>query len=678
MDLAIITNAVTLLQPTDMLFITAGVLIGIILAAVPGLSGSIGIAILLPFTYLLPPITSLATLGGLYAGAMYGGSISAILLNIPGCGAAVATALDGYPMAQQGKAADALYASAFASFFGGLVGIVALTFLIDPLSRLSLKFGPVEFFWLAVLGISTLASLTASNIIKGLMAGMLGIFLSLVGLDPLTGTDRFSFGIPELSSGVPIVPIIIAMFAVPQLLKFLENQDMSVGPYTSRPGVGKQMFKMVFSRLILVMIKSSIVGTIVGIIPGAGGYVASLVAYTETKGASKDPSSFGRGNVIGVVAAESANSATAGGALVPTLTFGIPGSNITAVLIGALLLHGFEPGPDLFVSDAPLIYAFIMTLYFSYFVMLLFGIVGPRYFSLLLKVRSNYIISSFLVICVIGSYAIRSNMTDVYLMLVLGILGYLIQKVEIPLAPVVLGLILGPLAEKGLRHGLQLGGLKESVWSYFFLRPISLAIIILTIVFLLFPFYQSKRRKKFELKMMKDDNFRQKTDIKLNAGKKPVDFVISGIVVVLSVVGFFSLGNDIEGARIFPILCFSVFIILSVLLIFQNLMRTGWASALNGGWCGLPSIPWKNFVTVSAAYILFILSIQWIGFVASSFIFIFVVVIYTDYEKAGIPVNKLFFKYLVFTIIATLGIYLLFIRVLNLSLPMNLMDFIFG
>ena len=678
MDWSIITDAVSLLQPTDIFFITAGVLIGIIVAAIPGLSGSIGIAILLPFTYLLTPITSLATLGGLYAGAMYGGSISAILLNIPGCGAAVATAFDGYPMAQQGKAANALYASALASFFGGLLGVVALTFLIHPLSKLSLRFGPVEFFWLAVLGISTLASLTATNLIKGLMAGMFGIFLSLVGLDPLTGTDRFSFGIAELTSGVPIVPIIIAMFAVPQLLKFLEKQDMSIGPYVRNPGIGKQIFKMIFSRYLLILLKSSVIGTIIGIIPGAGGYVASLVAYTETMGASKDQKSFGKGNISGVIAAEAANSATAGGALVPTLTFGIPGSNITAVLIGALLLHGFEPGPDLFVSDAPLIIAFIITLYFSYFVMLLFGIFGPRYFSLFLKVPSNYIISSFLVICVIGAYAIRSNMTDVYLMLGLGLFGYVIQKMEIPLAPVVLGLILGPLAEKGLRHGLQLGGLKEPLLSYFFLRPISLSIIIITIIFLLFPFYQNWRRKRIERKLSETSTSISSPKTNIQKCRKPIDLVISGTVMFLSIVGLFSLDKNIEGARIFPIFCFTTFIILSMFLFAQNIIRKEWASTKEGAWCSLPGVPWKGFVFVGIVYTIYIMVIQWIGFVISSFAFILIITIYADHDKSGIPVTKYLFKYVAFSAFTTTGIYLLFIRILNLTLPMNIIELIFS
>ena len=251
--------------------------------------------------------------------------------------------------------------------------------------------------------------------------------------------------------------------------------------------------------------------------------------------------------MAGVVAAEAANSATAGGALVPTLTFGIPGSNITAVLIGALLLHGFEPGPDLFTNDAPLIFAFIITLYFSYLVMLLFGLIGPKYFSMVLKVRSNFIMSSFLVVSVIGAYAIRSNMTDVYLMLGLGLFGYLIQKVQLPLAPVVLGLILGPLAEKGLRHGLQLGGLKESMFSYFFLRPISMAIIALIVIFLVFPFLQSWRQSKKMARMNSGEKACGSQADQEKPMRKPVDFIIGGLAIGLPLMGIFSMNISWDG-----------------------------------------------------------------------------------------------------------------------------------
>jgi putative tricarboxylic transport membrane protein len=677
LDFQIVMQALTYIHPSDLLYITGGVLTGIVLAAIPGLSGSIGIAILLPFTYLFPPITSLATLGGLYAGAMYGGSISAILLNIPGCGAAVATAFDGFPLAQKGRAADALYASALASFAGGIVGVIALTFMIQPLSRLSLKFGPVEFFWLAVLGISTLASLTAKNIIKGVMAGLMGIFLSLVGLDPLTGTDRFSFNIPQLTSGVPIIPIIIAMFAVPQLLKYLEQQDMSIGPYVPRPGIGREVIAAMFRRMKVLLIKSSVIGTIVGIIPGAGGYVASLVAYTEAKGSSKEPEAFGYGNLDGVVAAESANSATAGGALVPTLTFGIPGSNITAVLIGALLLHGFEPGPDLFVTQGPLVVAFILTLYFSYIVMLVYGLIGPKYFSYFLKIKSNYVISSFLVVCVIGSYAIRSNMMDVYLMLVLGLLGYLIQKMEFPLAPIVLGLILGPLAEKGLRHGITIGEAKGSLLAFFFLRPISIVLIVITILFILFPVFQTYRSRRVARRSPESAG-REESGPVLRT-RILIDVIAGGIIIILSSIGLANLGEYSPDARIFPIFIFTLFIILSAMLIVFNLKRERWAATAEGRWAELPLVPWGKYLLISVLYIIYVAVIQSVGFVISSFVFILILVYLTDTQRHR-PGKHLavFVRYVSFALITTAIIYILFIRVLRLSLPMNFLDLIFG
>jgi putative tricarboxylic transport membrane protein len=534
----------------------------------------------------------------------------------------------------------------------------------------------VEYFWLAMLGISTLASLTAKNMAKGLMAGLIGIFLSLVGLDPLTGTDRFSFGIARLTSGVSIVPVIIAMFAVPQLLKFLEGQVMEIGPYTPRPQVGFQVAGTMLRRMKLLLLKSSVIGTIIGIVPGAGGYVASLVAYTEAKGSSAAPDEFGHGKMEGVVAAEAANSATAGGAIIPTLTFGIPGSNITAVLIGALMLHGFEPGPDLFLSQGPLLVAFIITLYFSYLVMLVFGAVGPKYFSLFLKVRSNYVVASFLVVSVIGTYSMSSNMIDVYLMLLLGLAGYVVQKVNIPLAPVVLGLILGPLAEKGLRHGLELGPLTGSVWGYFFLRPLSMVLIVLIVLFMTLPIYRARRRKAAALSRAEGECRAESHGAEK---RKPMDFALAGVMTALSLAGLASLGDYTPEARIFPVFCFCGFLACSALLVAMNLGRKGWAGPDQGGWGGLPGVPWAKFGLVSVLYFLFVLGMPWIGFMASGTLFMLAVAYIADNEAAyKARPGATAARYVGFSILSAVAIYLVFIKTLNLDLPMRLMDYLFG
>jgi len=678
MDFSLIFESLTCLNFIDLVYISGGVLFGIIVAAIPGLSGSIGMAILLPFTYLLSPIRALVTLGGLYAGSLYGGSISAILLNIPGTGAAVATAIDGYPLAQKGKAPEALYASAFASFIGGIIGTIALLLLVQPLAKFSLKFGPVEFFWLAVLGISTIASLTSKNLIKGVMMGLFGLFLSTIGLDPLTGVDRFSFNIPELTGGVPIVPIIIAMFAIPQVFKYLEEHKMSIGTYNPEAGVGIKVAKLLLYHMKLLLLKSSVIGTIIGIIPGAGGYVASLVAYVEVKSSSKKPEEFGKGKLEGVVAAEAANSATAGGALIPMLTFGIPGSNVTAVMIGALLMHGFEPGPDLFVTHGKIVFTFILSLFFSYIVMLIFGIVGPKFFSKVLNIKRNMIISTLLIICVIGAYSIRGNMTDVILMLILGIIGYFLLKLDFPLPPVVLGLILGTIAEEGLRQGLVLGRLKDSLLGYFFLRPISLVLITLTLIIAVFPFYQEYKSRKFKKREIEEDKIKLSFFSRENK-RKLSDIIISVIIIGISINSLLSLGQYRPESRIFPGFILVSFIFLSTLLIITNLLRKEWASIEEGRWAKLPTIPWFKLSFTLILYTLFVVIFPHIGFIISSFIFMFIILFLTDtdkYLKKKIPYVML--KYFTFSLFMNIVIYFLFIKVLNLYLPVHFVQLIFG
>lgn len=674
MNFEIILIAFANLNILDLVYISGGVLIGIILAAIPGLSGSIGMAILLPFTYLLSPIRSLATLGGLYAGSLYGGSISAVLLNIPGTGAAVATAIDGYPLAQKGKSAEALYASVFASFFGGIVGTIFLLFLVKPLSRLSLKFGPVEFFWLAILGISTIASLTSGNLIKGIIMGLFGLFLSTIGLDPLTGNDRFSFGIPELTGGIHVIPIIISMFAIPQIFKYLEEQVKSIGNYEAKKGVGLKVAKEMIHNMLSILIKSSLIGTIIGIIPGAGGYVASLVAYIETKNSSKDRDEFGSGKLEGVVAAESGNSATAGGALIPMLTFGIPGSNVTAVMIGALLLHGFEPGPDLFAKHGDIVYTFILSLFFSYIVMLIYGIYGPKFFSKILNVRINILVSSLMVICVIGAYSIRNNMTDIIVMLVLGYVGYFFMKLDFPLPPVVLGLILGNIAETGLRQGIALSSVQNSIFLFFFFRPISVVLIILTILIVIFPFYQEFRRKKNVYKESMETKAKVKFSfIKKDKKKKLSDIIVSILFIVFSLYLINLTRQYPPETKIFPIFIFTILIILSVLLIINNIIKKEWASIKEGLFGKFNTIPWFKLIGVMLIYFLFVVTFPEIGFLIGSFIFILVMLFVADtvtYTKKELP--KVILRYIFFSLSFVLIIYFIFIKTLNLYLPINI------
>lgn len=668
-NLELVMEAIRYFSAFDLVFVAIGVLLGVVFAAIPGLSGSIGIAILLPFTYLFAPVTALATLGGLYVGSMYGGSVSAVLLNIPGTGAAVATAIDGYPLAQQGRAQEALYASALASFVGGMIGVVFLLVLIQPLARLSLKFGPPEFFWLAVLGISTIGSLTAKNLLKGLLMGLFGLFLSTIGLDPLMGRNRFTFGISQLTGGIPIIPIIIAMFAVPQVLRYLEDQTVTIGEYVHRKGIGMAVAGQMFRRMKLLILKSSVIGTIVGIVPGAGGYVASLVAYIEAKGSSSDPDEYGKGKLEGVVVAEAANSATVGGAMVPTLTFGIPGSNVTAVLIGALLMHGFQPGPRLFLDSGDVVMAFVLSLFVSYLIMLAYGTYGPKFFSQVLRIKRNYVVAVLLVICILGAYSIRGNTYDVVVMFVLGCIGYLLMKLDFPLQPVVLGLVLGSIAERGLRHSIQFGSLTDSMVGYFFLRPISLTLILLTVLLMLFPVYQERRALKKRASA-------QGLRIRVHERKARLCDVLVGCAVVLAAgAGLLHARVYDFGARVFPVTVLSAVAVLGVGLVVTNLTRRQWASAGEGRWASLRTIPLVSVAQLLAVYALFIWAFMHVGFVVSSFVFmIFALLISDSRHYSGRELAMVTLRYTFSSLLINIVIYIVFLRILNIYMPTNVMD----
>lgn len=464
---------------TNLLTLILGVFGGLILGATPGLSPTMAVALLVPFTFHMDPSTGLILLGAVYTATVAGGAISAVLINIPGAPANIATLLDGYPMAQKGQSQKALYVCFISSLVGGLFGMLIMILFTPPLARIALEFGASEMFWIAIFGISVMAGLSSGSILKGLIGGMFGLLISLIGYSPILGVPRFVFS-DVLTGGVSIIPALIGLFAVPQVFALAETLGRKFEKPDFKPQKGI-LLKTIIEHLKWVKALSigSVVGSIIGVIPGAGGQVAGLISYDQTRKFSKRPESFGTGNPEGVAAAESANNAMVGPSLIPLLTLSIPGSPTAAVLLGGLLIHGLFPGPDLFINNAPVVNTFIGSLVLAQVFMFIFGIMMSRYSYMVMSVPNLFMIAAVTILAVFGTYSVQNSFDDVIVMFSLGTLMYLGQKFGFSAAPVVLGIILGPIAEDNFLKGKMIADTDVGVFSYFFTGSMNLVIILL-------------------------------------------------------------------------------------------------------------------------------------------------------------------------------------------------------
>ena len=478
----IIESTHILFQPLNLILAFVGSTAGVIIGAIPGLSATMGVALLIPLTFALEPASGLIMLAGIYCGAIYGGSISAILIRTPGTPAAVATMYDGYPLTLQGKAHIALGIAIFSSAFGGIFSAFVLLFVAHPIARFALEFRSPEMFWLAVFGMSIIASLGEGSVLKGFISGGIGLIIATVGMHPLTGQLRYTFGFASLYSGVPIIIALIGLFSPSQSMVLAENPGEQKSAKLDIKGSLFPGFK-IFWKYKATLVRSSVIGTIIGAIPGAGATVSSFVCYNEARRWSKEKSKFGKGNPEGVMAAETANNAVTGGSLVPLLTLGIPGNAVTAALIGGLMIHGLIPGPKLFIETADIIYAFILSLFVVNVFYVLVGFYGLKYVVKVVNTPKPVLAPAIICLSVVGSFAIRNNIFDVWAMFLFGLLGYTLRQMKFPLAPIVLAIILGPIAEKNLDRAVTIASARgTSIWSVFFHSPVAVTLIVLTIL----------------------------------------------------------------------------------------------------------------------------------------------------------------------------------------------------
>ncbi len=477
-----------LLTGNTMWLMLVGVVAGIIIGALPGLTATMGVALLVPFTFWLPTLPALMVLLGVYVGAMYGGAIPAVLIRTPGTPAAAATSLDGYPLAQAGRAGLAIGVSCITGVIGGVFSTLVLMFASPQVARFALKFGPAEYFALAVFGLSVIASLSERHLLKGALMGVCGLLLATIGMDPITAVPRFTIGLTPLLEGLALVPVLVGVFALGEVLyqASLPEPDRSLFREIGRVLPSREEYR----RIALPTLLASITGTFIGALPGVGGDVASFVAYDQAKKVSRHPEEFGQGSLEGLSAAECANNSVTGGAMIPMLTLGIPGDAVTAVILGALMMHGVRPGPELFEKQTHLLSAIFIGLLVANLLVLPVGLAGARLFAQTVRAPRHYLFPLIVVLCVVGSYAINNSMFDVGAMLLFGMVGWILRRAGFPIAPLVLGLILGRMVEENLRRALILSG---GSWMVFVQRPIALSLLVLAVLSVLLTLRQRKQ-----------------------------------------------------------------------------------------------------------------------------------------------------------------------------------------
>lgn len=466
---------------------------GVLLGAIPGMTATMGVALLIPFSFGMDLIPSVGLLLGIYCGGMYGGSISAILIHAPGTPAAAATLLDGYPMAKRGEAGKALSVAMFSSFCGGVIGALIMTFLSPMVAKVAMKFTSAEMLMLAVFGLSVIISISGKSVAKGLISAFFGMLLCTIGVDPTYSRQRFTFGVKSLKGGLSFIPVLIGLFAIAEVIAGIERiidgresaQEKSNEKIT-RVLPDLPTIKQIWSNIL----SGGIIGTFIGAIPGAGGDIAVFVSYAFNKGISKHPEKWGTGIANGVASTESANNGCSGGAMIPLLSLGVPGDSVTAILLGAFIMKGITPGPMMYVSELPTVYKVFAALMLANLCMLVVGCLGVRIFAKIVSLEKKVLYPIILIISLLGAFSINKNVFDVGVCVTFGVIGWLMNKYEFPLSPILLALILGPMCEQNFTRFMDLNkGNFGAILHY----PIAIGFFVVAVAVVIFSLFNQKK-----------------------------------------------------------------------------------------------------------------------------------------------------------------------------------------
>lgn len=480
----------TALSGWNLLYCLIGVTIGMLVGVLPGIGPTTGTAVLLPISYNMEPVSAIIMLSGIYYGAMYGGTITSVLINVPGEAASVITCLDGYPLAKQGRAGAALGVAGIGSFIGGTVSILGLAFIGPPLANFALRFGPPEFFALMVMGLTMVIGLMGKSMIRGMISAVLGLNLALIGMDPISGSLRFTFGNPYLMSGFDFVTVAMGLFGLSEILLTAEQS------YTAEklPEVKGVLPKREEWKPTMKAIgRGTIIGFLIGLIPGTNSVIPAILSYSVEKKLAKDPSRFGKGAIEGVAGPETANNSYCGGALIPLFTLGIPSSPTIAILFGAFIMHGLTPGPTLFQNNAEFVWAVIASMFIGNAILLIMNVPMARIWAKVANVPFKLLFPVVLLISVVGAYTVNNNLWDVGVMFLFGVMGYLMKKLDIPMAPIVLTFVLGKMMESSLLQSLTI---LHGNFFAIFERPIAGAILSISILILLLSFIAGIKKKR--------------------------------------------------------------------------------------------------------------------------------------------------------------------------------------
>jgi putative tricarboxylic transport membrane protein len=474
-----------------------GVFIGVIVGAIPGLTTPMAVALTLPFTFTLSPVTGILLLLGVYKGGIYGGSITAILINAPGTPAASCTVLDGYPMAKRGEAKRALDIALYSSCVADFISNIALILFAGVLASFALKFGPAEVFTLIFFSLTIISGVSGTQLLKGMASACLGLLLATIGMDLVYGTNRFIFGQTDLLAGLNFIPVLIGLFAVPEILNFFCKEQIKLEK-NPLAGIGASIKD--FFRCFKTIIRGSFIGVILGAIPGIGAAPSAFLSYSEAKRTSKNADNFGKGEIEGVAAAEAGNNGVAGATMIPLLALGIPGDVITAIILGAFMIHGLRPGPLMFNENIELIYAIFMGIMLSSIYLFGIGKICIKFISKISDIPHRILFPVVLILCIFGSYAVNNSTFDIAVMFLMGILGFAMLKLNIPTAPFLIGFILGPMLEDSFRQSLLIS---RGSYAIFFSTPICWFFWVLTVIIIGRSFWTYSKSKESALLKIK-------------------------------------------------------------------------------------------------------------------------------------------------------------------------------
>ncbi|WP_226575528.1 tripartite tricarboxylate transporter permease [Acuticoccus sediminis] len=665
--MAILGYLLGALTPFNLMLALAGVVLGTIVGALPGLSATMAVAVLVPFTFTMDPAAGLIALGAIYTGAIYGGAYAAILVNTPGTPSAIATTFDGFPMARRGDGGLAISLATIASVVGGVVGAISLLLLAPPLAKVALAFGPTEYFWLAIFGLTLIAALSVGNTLKGLIGACLGLFLSMVGVAVVGGDVRYTLGMQRFLGGVDLTSAIIGLYCIPVILDLVATRDPHLQPAETGGLRLGESWRMAWAQKFNV-IRSSVIGTVIGILPGAGGSIAGLVSYTEARRASKTPERFGKGAPEGVVATEAANNATVGGGFIPTLVLGIPGTPPDAIILGALLVQGIKIGPTLFSTEAGVVYTFIWGLLIATLLMLPAGLLIGRYaYGSMMKIPKAVLAPTVALLTVIGSFAIHSNVDDVQTMVGLGLIAWVLARYGFAPSPIVLGLVLGQIAEQGFVQTYLIGNASNRLGEMFFGRPISIGIIIAAVVTLAYPILAERLARRRAARTAAATPAAAAPAAGASARGRDVPgmilsacFVLLGLLIVFGARGLSALGS------VFPTTIGLALIVFSLAFIGLGLAgRTAAPAPRAEGEGGT-----RHRIALAAIMVIWVLLLPVVGFFVTSLAAFFVIMAVADYDRPG---WRTWFVWILAGTAIVAGFWWLMSNVLLLRMPAGLL-----